>query len=83
VRPLGFGKALHKFPNKELTSKEAQTISLTKHQFILIKHANYIEPMWDYYAHTQGGEAVLNWNDIQANGNMPLLLGNAVRKDKA
>jgi hypothetical protein len=39
--------------------------------------------MWDYYAHIQGGEAVLNWNDIQANGNMPPLLGNAVRKDKA
>jgi hypothetical protein len=33
--------------------------------------------------HTQGREAVLNWNDIHANGNMPPLLGNAVRKDKA
>ena len=33
--------------------------------------------------HTQGGKAELNLNDIQANRNMPLLLGNAVRKDKA
>jgi hypothetical protein len=38
--------------------------------------------VWDYYAHTQGGEAVLKWNDIHANGNMPLLLRNAVRNDK-
>jgi hypothetical protein len=38
--------------------------------------------VWDYYAHTQGGEAVLKWNNIHANGNMPLLLRNAVRKGK-
>jgi hypothetical protein len=28
-------------------------------------------------------EVVLKWNEIHANGNMPLLLGNAVRKGKA
>jgi hypothetical protein len=39
--------------------------------------------MWDYYAHTQGGEAVLKWNRIHVDENMPPLLGNAVRKDKA
>jgi hypothetical protein len=39
--------------------------------------------MWDYYAHTQGGEAILKWNDIHANANMPLLLGNGVKKRKA
>jgi hypothetical protein len=39
--------------------------------------------MWNYYAHTQGGEAVLKWNDIHENGNMPLSLGNAIRKGKA
>jgi hypothetical protein len=38
--------------------------------------------VWDYYAHTQGGEAVLKWNNIHTNGNMPLLLRNAVRKGK-
>jgi hypothetical protein len=42
-----------------------------------------MEPMWNYYAHTQGGEAVLKWNDIHENGNMPLSLGNAIRKGKA
>jgi hypothetical protein len=46
-------------------------------------NSHTLQSMWDYYAHTQGGEAVLNWNDIQANGNMPPLLGNAIRKDKA
>jgi hypothetical protein len=33
--------------------------------------------------HTQGGEAILKWKGIHADWNMPLLLGNAVRKDKA
>ena len=33
--------------------------------------------------HTQGGESVLKWNNIHANGNMPLLLRTAVRKGKA
>jgi hypothetical protein len=33
--------------------------------------------------HTEGGEAGLKWNKIHANKNMPLLLGNEVRKDKA
>jgi hypothetical protein len=42
-----------------------------------------LQPVWDYYAHTQGGESVLKWKDIHANGNMPLLLRNAVRKGKA
>jgi hypothetical protein len=28
-------------------------------------------------------EVVLKWNEIHANGNMPLLLGNVVRKGKA
>jgi hypothetical protein len=37
----------------------------------------------DYYAHTQGGEAILKWNGIHVDENMPLLLGNAVRKGKA
>jgi hypothetical protein len=32
--------------------------------------------------HTKG-EVVLTWNEIHANGNMPQLLGNAVRKGKA
>jgi hypothetical protein len=32
--------------------------------------------------HTRG-ELVLKWNEIHANGYMPLLLGNAVRKGKA
>jgi hypothetical protein len=32
--------------------------------------------------HTRG-EVVLKWNEIHANENMPLLLGNAVRKGKA
>jgi hypothetical protein len=36
--------------------------------------------MWNYYAHTEGGEAVLKWNGICTDGNMPLLLGNTVRK---
>jgi hypothetical protein len=31
----------------------------------------------------EGGETVLTWNEIHTDGNMPLLLGNAVRKDKA
>jgi hypothetical protein len=39
--------------------------------------------MWNYYAHTQGGQVVLKWNEIHANGNMPPLLRNAVRKGKA
>jgi hypothetical protein len=39
--------------------------------------------MWHYYAHIQVGEAILKWNGIDANMNMPLLLGNAVRKGKA
>jgi hypothetical protein len=39
--------------------------------------------MWNYYAHTQGEKAVLNWDDIDANGNMPLSLGNEIRKGKA
>jgi hypothetical protein len=39
--------------------------------------------MRNYYAHTQGGHVVLKWNEIHAKGNMPLLLGNAVRKGKA
>jgi hypothetical protein len=39
--------------------------------------------MWHYYAHIQVGEAILKWNGIHANMNMPLLLGNAVRKGKA
>jgi hypothetical protein len=34
--------------------------------------------MWDYYAHTQGGEVVLKWNINHKNENMPLLLGNVV-----
>jgi hypothetical protein len=39
--------------------------------------------MWNYYAHTQGGQIVLKSNEIHANRNMPLLLGNAIRKGKA
>jgi hypothetical protein len=39
--------------------------------------------MWDYYAHIQVEEAKLKWNGIQADENMPLLLGNAVKKGKA
>jgi hypothetical protein len=35
--------------------------------------------MWDYYAHTQGGEVVLKSNGVYAGGNMPLLSGNAVK----
>jgi hypothetical protein len=35
-----------------------------------------------YYAHTQGGDAILKWNEIHADGKMPLLLGNEVRKVK-
>ena len=33
--------------------------------------------------HTQGGEAILKWKGIHTDWNMPLLLGNAVRKGKA
>jgi hypothetical protein len=36
--------------------------------------------MWDYYAHTQGGEVVLKSNEVHAGGNMPLLFGNAIMK---
>jgi hypothetical protein len=36
--------------------------------------------MWDYYTHTQGGEAVSKWNRICVDGHMPLILGNTVRK---
>jgi hypothetical protein len=39
--------------------------------------------MWNYYAHTKGGEAVLKRNDIHVNVNMPLSLGNEIRKGKA
>jgi hypothetical protein len=28
------------------------------------------------------GEVLLKWNEVHANGNIPLLLGNAVRKAK-
>jgi hypothetical protein len=38
--------------------------------------------MWDYYAHTQGGEAILKLNEIHVDENIPQLLGNAVRKGK-
>jgi hypothetical protein len=41
-----------------------------------------MHPMWDYYAHTQRGETILKWNEIPIDENMPLLLGNAVRKGK-
>jgi hypothetical protein len=46
-------------------------------------YSQRLQPMWYYNAHTQGGQAVLNSNDIQVNGNMPLLLGNAVRKGQS
>jgi hypothetical protein len=39
--------------------------------------------MWDYYAHTQGGEVVFKWNRIHVDKNMPPLLRNVVRKGKA
>jgi len=39
--------------------------------------------MWDYYEHIQVEEAVLKWNEILANENMPLLLGNPTKKGKA
>jgi hypothetical protein len=42
-----------------------------------------LQPIWDYNAHTQGGEVVLKWNKIHTEQNMPLLLGNAVTNDKA
>jgi hypothetical protein len=35
-----------------------------------------------YYAHTQGGEVVCKFNEIHIDENMPLLLGNVVRKGK-
>jgi hypothetical protein len=38
--------------------------------------------MWDYYAHTKGGEVVLILNGVHADKNMPLLFGNAITKDK-
>jgi hypothetical protein len=39
--------------------------------------------MWDYYAHTKGGEVVLKSNGVHADENMPLLFGNAITKDKS
>ena len=39
--------------------------------------------MWNYYAHTQGGEVVLKSNRFHGDGNMPLLVRNAIRKGKA
>jgi hypothetical protein len=38
--------------------------------------------MWDYYAHTKGGEVVLKSNGDHADENMPLLFANAITKDK-
>jgi hypothetical protein len=48
-----------------------------------ILKAGICQPMWDYYAHTQGGEVVLKSNGVHAGGNMPLLFGNAIMKGKA
>jgi hypothetical protein len=39
--------------------------------------------MWDFYAHTKGGQVVLKSNGVHANENMPLLFGNAITKDKS
>jgi hypothetical protein len=39
--------------------------------------------MWDYYAHTKGGEVVLKSTRVHADENMPLLFGNAITKDKS
>ena len=39
--------------------------------------------MWNYYAHTQGGETIFKWNGFHPEGNMPLLVRNEVRKGKA
>jgi hypothetical protein len=39
--------------------------------------------MWDYYAHTKGGEVVLKSNGVHADENMTLLFGNAITKDKS
>jgi hypothetical protein len=38
--------------------------------------------MCDYYADTQGGDTILNWNRIQTDVNLPLLLGTEIRKGK-
>jgi hypothetical protein len=33
-----------------------------------------MEPMWNYYAHTQGGEAVLKWNYIHENEDYAIVI---------